>query len=134
MIRPGDRSRRGLGLTPRCFSTRHGPTLFTAVLLLLFLGGIHVAQGDDEPTSKDLGKIQPPGGVPRPVVGPEGRFTVDGLNKVRTRLESVPKEDLVKWVVELERIMDKKLKLLFRVTQSIDSRIRAQRSRTVAVA
>ena len=43
---------------------RHSPTLFPAVLLLLFLGGIHVAQGDDKPTSKDLSKIQPPGGVP----------------------------------------------------------------------
>lgn len=43
---------------------RHSPTLFTTVRLLLFLGGIHVAQGDDKPTSKDLGKIQPPGGVP----------------------------------------------------------------------
>jgi len=89
---------------------RHSPTLFTAVLLLLFLGGINVAQGDDKPTSKDLGKIQPPGGVPLPIVGPEGRITVDLLNKVRKRLEAVPKEDLEKWVVELERIMDKKLK------------------------
>jgi hypothetical protein len=89
---------------------RHSPTPFTAVLLLLFLGGIHVAPGDDKPTSKDLVKIPPPGGVPLPVVGPEGRFTVDGLNKVRKRLEAVPKEDLEKWVVELERIMDKKLK------------------------
>jgi hypothetical protein len=89
---------------------RHSPPLFTAVLLLLFLSGIPVAQGDDKPTSKDLGKIQPPGGVPLPVVGPEGRYTVDGLNKVRKRLEAVPKEDLEKWVVELERIMDKKLK------------------------
>ena len=89
---------------------RHSPTLFTAVLLLLFLGGIHVAQGNDKPASKDLGKIQPPGGVPLLVVGPEGRFIVDGLNKVRRRLEAVPKEDLEKWVVELERIMDKKLK------------------------
>jgi hypothetical protein len=89
---------------------RHRPTLFTAVLLLLFLGGIPVARGDDKPASKDLGKIQPPGGVPLPVVGPEGRFTVDGLNKVRKRLEAVPNEDLEKWVVELERIMDKKLK------------------------
>jgi hypothetical protein len=89
---------------------RHSPTLFTAVLLLLFLGGIHVAQGDDKPTSKDLGKIQPPGGVPLPIVGPEGAYTVDGLNKVRKRLEAVPKEDLEKWVVELERIMDMKLK------------------------
>jgi hypothetical protein len=35
---------------------------------------------------------------------------VDELNKVRKRLEAVPKEDLEKWVVELERIMDMKLK------------------------
>jgi hypothetical protein len=89
---------------------RHSPTLFTAVLLLVFLGGIHAAQGDDQPASKDLGRIQPPGGVPLPVVGPGGRYTVDGLNKVRKRLEAVPKEDLEKWIVELERIMDKKLK------------------------
>jgi hypothetical protein len=89
---------------------RSSPPLFTAVLLLLFLGGIPVAQGDDKPLSKDLGKIQPPGGAPLPVVGPEGRYTVDGLNKARKRLEAVPKEDLEKWVVELERIIDKKLK------------------------
>jgi hypothetical protein len=88
---------------------RHGPTLFTAALLLL-LGGLPVARGDDQPTPNDLGKIQPPGGVPLPVVGPEGRYTVDGLNKVRKRLEAVPKDDLEKWVVELERIMDTKLK------------------------
>jgi hypothetical protein len=31
---------------------RHRPALFTAVLLLLFLGGIHVAQGDDKTASK----------------------------------------------------------------------------------
>ena len=35
---------------------------------------------------------------------------MDGLNKVRKRLEAVPAEDLEKWVVELERIMDTKLK------------------------
>src|SRR5262249_42324238 len=108
MIRAGEG--RGLGLTRRCFAMRHSPTLFTAVLLLVFLGGIHVARGDDQPTSKDLGRIQPPGGVPLRVVGPEGRCTVDGLNKVRKRLEAVPQEDLEKWVVELERIMDTKLK------------------------
>ena len=43
---------------------RHSHTPFAAVLLLLFLGGIHVAQGDDKPTSKDLGRVQPPGGAP----------------------------------------------------------------------
>jgi hypothetical protein len=91
---------------------RHSPTLSIAILLFLclFLGVIPVARGEDKPTSNDLGKIQPPGGVPLPVVGPEGQYTVDGLNKVRRRLEAVPKEDLEKWVVELERILDKKLK------------------------
>lgn len=89
---------------------RQGPTLFTAVLLL-FLCGVLVARGDDKPTSKDLGKIRPPGGVPLPLVRPgTTEIGVDELNKVRTRLEAVPKEDLEKWVVELERIMDTKLK------------------------
>jgi len=89
---------------------RHSPALFTAVLLLLFLGGIHVAQGDDKPTSKDLGKIQPPGGVPL-FIGRKGeKIRVEGIEKARKRLEAVPAEDLEKWVVELERIMDKKLK------------------------
>jgi hypothetical protein len=77
----------------------------------LLLGDIHVAQGDDKPASKDLSKIQPPGGVPLPIVKPgTNTLGVDELNKVRKRLEAVPKEDLEKWVVELERIMDKKLK------------------------
>jgi hypothetical protein len=88
---------------------RHSPPLFTAVLLL-FPGGIHIARGDDKPTPQDLGPIRPPGGVPLPVVGPGGEYTVDGLNKARKRLEAVPAEDLEKWVVELERIMDTKLK------------------------
>jgi RNA polymerase sigma factor (sigma-70 family) len=59
---------------------------------------------------KDFSKIQPPGGVPLPLVRPgTTSFGVDELNKVRKRLEAVPKEDLEKWVVELERIMDTKL-------------------------
>jgi hypothetical protein len=74
------------------------------------LVGVNFAQQDEKPTSKDLGKIRPPGGVPLPIVGPEGEYTVHGLNRVRKRLEAVPKEDLEKWVVELERIMDMKLK------------------------
>src|SRR5262249_5063276 len=95
----------------RYLSMRHGPTLVTRVLLLLFLGGLPVAQGDDKPTSKDLGKIQPPGGVPLPLVRPgTTEIGVDELNKVRKRLEAVPQEDLEKWVVELERIMNMKLK------------------------
>ena len=90
---------------------RHSPILFTAILLLLFLGGIHVARGDDKPTSNDLGKIQPPGGVPLPLGEPGTPITVDfGRKAKKKRLEAVPEKDLEKWVVELERIMDKKLK------------------------
>jgi hypothetical protein len=88
---------------------RLSPTLFTAVLLLLFLGGIHVAQGDDKPTSKDLGKIQPPGGVPLSPGKPGTEISVDYLKKASKRLEAAPEEALAKWVAELERIMDKKL-------------------------
>jgi hypothetical protein len=89
---------------------RHGPTLFTAALLLLFLGGMPVVRGDDKPTPNDLGKIQPPGGVPLPLVKPgTNEIGVDQLNKVRKRLEAIPAEGLEKWVVELERIIDKKL-------------------------
>jgi hypothetical protein len=87
---------------------RRSPTLFTAILL--FLGGIPVVRGDDKPTPNDLGKVQPPGGVPLPLVKPgTNEIGVDQLNKVRKRLEAVPAEDLEKWVVELERIIDKKL-------------------------
>ena len=87
------------------------PTLQSVVVLLLFLIGFHVAKGDDKPTAKDLGKIQPPGGVPLLLEEP-GRpgIKVELLNKVRKRLEAVPNEDLEKWVTELERIMDEKLK------------------------
>src|SRR5437762_12280214 len=89
---------------------RHSPTLFTVVLLLLVLGEVDVAQGDDKPTSKDLSKIQRPGGVPL-FLGRKGEeIRVDGIEKARKRLEAVPAEDLERWVVELERIMDKKLK------------------------
>ena len=88
---------------------RHSPTLFTAVLLL-FLGGTHVAQRDDKPTSKDLGSIQPPGGAPLPIEEPgKPGIKVELLEKVRKRLEAAPAEALDKWVVELERIMDEKL-------------------------
>jgi hypothetical protein len=70
---------------------RRCPTLFTAVLLLLVLGGIPIARGDDKAASNDLSKIQPPGGVPLPIFEPEGPVSVDVLNKVRKRLEAVPK-------------------------------------------
>jgi hypothetical protein len=88
---------------------RHRPTLFTAVLLLLFLGGIHVARGDVKPTSNDLGKIQPPGGAPLPLGAPGTPISVDYLKKASKRLEAAPQKDLDQWLVELERIMDKKL-------------------------
>jgi hypothetical protein len=89
----------------------HNPALFTPVLLLLFLSGINVAHGDDKPMSIDLRKIEPPGGVPLPVVKPgTNEIGVDELNKVRKRLEAIPTRDLEKWVVELERIIDTKLK------------------------
>jgi hypothetical protein len=88
---------------------RRSPPLFTAVLLLLFLGARNVAQGDDKLTSNDLGKIQPPGGVPLPLGAPGTPITVDFLRKAKKRLEVAPQKDLDKWLVELERIMDKKL-------------------------
>jgi uncharacterized protein (TIGR03067 family) len=57
----------------------------------------------------DLGKIQPPGGVPL-VPGRSGTpLTVEMMMKVRKRLESAPAEDLDKWVGELERIMGERL-------------------------
>jgi hypothetical protein len=77
------------------------------LLLAFLLLGTHAAQGDDK---KDLGKVQPPGRVPLRLVKPgTNAIGVDELNKVRTRLEAVPREDLEKWVVELERIIDTKL-------------------------
>jgi hypothetical protein len=62
-------------------------------------------------SSKDLSKIEPPGGVPLPLVEPgTNKIGVDQLNKVRERLQSVPEKALEQWVVELERITDVKLK------------------------
>src|SRR5262245_20858012 len=96
-------SQADLGLTRRCFVMRHLPTLLAFLLL-----GTHAAQGDDE---KDLGKVQPPGGALLGLVRPgTTAIGVDELNKVRERLEAVPEKDLEKWVVELERIIDVKLK------------------------
>jgi hypothetical protein len=88
---------------------RHSPPRFTAVLLLLFLGSPPVAPGDDKPTSKDLRNIRPPGGVPLLAGRPGTKISVDFVEKASKRLEAVPAEDLDKWVVELERIMDKQL-------------------------
>jgi hypothetical protein len=67
----------------------------------------HVGHGDDKTTSHDLGEIQPPRGVP--LIGAGEAINVEAMNKVRKRLEAAPTEDLEKWVVELERIMDQKL-------------------------
>src|SRR4051794_8068947 len=88
---------------------RQGLTHFTAVLVLLLLGGIHVAQGADKPTPKDLGKIQPPGGAPLLPGEPGTEISVDYLKKASRRLEAAPAKDLDKWVAELERITGKKL-------------------------
>ena len=74
------------------------------------LGGINFAHRDDKATSNDLGKIRPPGGVPLPREAPGTPLIEDFGRKVRKRLAAVPHEDFEKWVVELERIMDKKLK------------------------
>jgi hypothetical protein len=84
--------------------------LFSPVWQGDLLAGINFASRDDKLTSTDLGKIRPPGGAPLPIVGPDGEITVDGLDRVGKRLEAVPAADLEKWVVELERIMDMKLK------------------------
>jgi RNA polymerase sigma factor (sigma-70 family) len=62
-------------------------------------------------SSKDLRRIEPPGGVPLPIVKPgTNEIGVDELNKVSKRLEAVPEKELERWVIELERIMDAKLK------------------------
>jgi uncharacterized protein (TIGR03067 family) len=52
-------------------------------------------------------EILPVGGVP--LIRSRAVITADALNKVTKRLESTPAEELDKWVVELERITDKKL-------------------------
>ena len=85
---------------------RHILPLFATLLLV---GDIPVAQGDDKPTSRDLDKIRPPGGVPLDFGRPGTPIKVDAVEKATRRLESAPAEDLDKWVVELERIMDTKL-------------------------
>lgn len=66
-------------------------------------------QERNQAAAKDLRKIEPPGGVPLPLVVPgTNRIGVEQLNQVRRRLQSVPAKDLERWVVELERIMDEK--------------------------
>jgi hypothetical protein len=68
-------------------------------------------QEGDKPSPKDLSRVEPPGGVPLSLVKPGTKeIGVDQLNKVRERLQSVPEKDLERWVVELERITDEKLK------------------------
>jgi RNA polymerase sigma factor (sigma-70 family) len=60
----------------------------------------------EQEKERDLGKIQPPGGVP--LIPSRGVITVDALSKINKRLEAAPEKDLAKWVVQLERITDKK--------------------------
>ena len=71
------------------------------------LAGIHFAQRDEKPTSNDLGKIRPPGGVP---LFPSGaaRLPCRRVDAATKRLEAAPAKDLDKWVAELERLTDKK--------------------------
>lgn len=90
-------------------SMRHSLTHFTAVLVVLFLGGNQVARGADKPTAKDLGKIQPPGGAPLLPGEPGTEISVDFIKQANKRLESAPAKDLDRWVAELERITGKKL-------------------------
>jgi hypothetical protein len=73
------------------------------------LVGVHFAEQGEKPTSNDLGRIRPPGGVPLLFGGPGQEILVEGLEKVRQRLEAVPPADLERWVLELERIIDKNL-------------------------
>ena len=70
--------------------------------------GIHFAPQDEKPTSSDLGMIRPPGGVP--VFRSGAEITCLACDAATKRLEAVPAKDLERWVVELERIIDKKLK------------------------
>ena len=72
--------------------------------------GIHFAERDEKPTSNDLGKIRPPGGVPLFFGGPGKEISVHAVERARQRLEAAPPADLERWIVELERIIDKKLK------------------------
>jgi RNA polymerase sigma factor (sigma-70 family) len=64
---------------------------------------------EDKPTSKDLRKIEPPGGVPLRVSERGKEISVEYLKQATKRLESAPPEDLDKWVAELERLMGQKL-------------------------
>ena len=68
--------------------------------------GIHFALQDEKPTSNDLGKIRPPGGVP---LFPSGSpITVQAGDAAAKRLEAAPAKDLDNWVAELERLTEKK--------------------------
>lgn len=88
---------------------RHRLALFTAVLLLLFLGGFQVARGDDPPAATDLTKIQPPGGVPLNFGKPGEPISTEAIRRATQRLEAAPEEEMAKWVAELKRITGKKL-------------------------
>jgi hypothetical protein len=86
----------------------HTPTLL-AVVVVLLVGGINAAPEKGKSAPKDLGEIQPPGGVPLMSGRPGTPIEVEPLKKVTKRLEAVPEKDLGEWVAELERILGKKL-------------------------
>lgn len=74
------------------------------------LVGIHFAPRKEKPTPNDLGQIRPPGGVPLVLGVPGQPISVEAVNRSKQRLEAAPPADLERWVVELERIIGKKLK------------------------
>ncbi|MBM3983399.1 MAG: hypothetical protein FJ304_24645 [Planctomycetes bacterium] len=68
-------------------------------------------RADDKPVQQEFRKITPPGGAPLVLwIGPmRTKLNEDALRGPAKRLEAAPKEELAKWVRELERITDKKL-------------------------
>ena len=76
---------------------RLSPTLFPAAFLLLFPGVIHATQEHDNLRSRDLGKIQPPGGVPLDYGRPGTPIKVDAVEKAKKRLESAPLAGSSNW-------------------------------------
>ena len=92
---------------PHSFATSQVPTLLADPLV--FSGRHSYRSRGRETHVNDLTKIQPPGGVPLNLGRKGEPIRVDGVEKARTRLEAVPADDLEKWVVELERIIDTKL-------------------------
>jgi hypothetical protein len=86
---------------------RHAYLLITAVFSLMLLGDLHRAHGEDRPKPTALTQIQPAGGVPIDFGKPGQPIKSEGLRRASERLNSMPVEEHVKWVAELERISDK---------------------------